>query len=716
MIVVRGDLLAPAERDCLTAAARVILLSRQGSLAEQVARAEPPALALPRRRERRAPAAEADLSEPAPPPPPREFDNGLGGFVEDGREYLITLGEGQWTPAPWINVIANARLGFQVSESGAGYTWAENSRENQLTPWSNDPVSDPPGETIFVRDEDSGRVWGPTLLPIREDAWPYHCRHGQGYSRFIHRSHGIELELLQYVPTEDPVKISRLRIVNRSGRTRRLSVTAYAEWVLGFSRAATAPFIVTGLCGETGAILARNAWTVDFPGRVAFLDLRGKQTAWTGDRAEILGRNGTLDHPAALERGRPLSGRVGTGLDPCGALQQTLVLEPEEETEVVVLLGQGENEAEARALVARYRTADLDGVLRAVTTLWDDLLGAVEVRTPDRSLDLMLNRWLLYQTLACRVWARAGFYQAGGAFGFRDQLQDVMALTVAARDIARAQLLRAASRQFLEGDVQHWWHPPSGRGVRTRISDDLVWLPYAAAHYVAVTGDGSVLDEEAPFLEGPPLTDDQAEAYFEPTVSGQRASLFEHGARALDRSLAVGSHGLPLMGGGDWNDGMNRVGPRGRGESVWLGWFLVATLEQWAPIAAARGEDARAARWRAHATAVREALEAHGWDGDWYRRAYFDDGSPLGSTRERGVPHRFHRPVVGGALGRGRPRPRVPGHGRGGGVSGAARAGASAALHAARSCARAATPAISAPTRRASGRTAASTLTGPCGR
>jgi len=630
VIVVRGDLLSPAERDCLSAAARVILLSRQGSLAEQVARAEPPAL--PRRRERRASIDEVALPEPAPTPPPREFDNGLGGFVDDGREYLITLGEGQWTPAPWINVIANARLGFQVSESGAGYTWAANSRENQLTPWSNDPVSDPPGETIYVRDEDTGRLWGPTLLPIREDAWPYYCRHGQGYSRFTHRSHGIELELSQYVPTEDPVKISRLRIANRSGRPRRLSVTAYVEWVLGPSRTTTAPFVVTGLCEATGALLARNAWTVDFPGRVAFLDLRGTQTAWTGDRAEILGRNGTLDHPTGLERGQPLTGRVGAGLDPCGALQRTLTLEADEETEVVVLLGQGDTEDEARTMIERYRRADLDAVLREVMTLWDDLLAAVEVRTPDRSLDLMLNRWLLYQTLACRVWARAGFYQAGGAFGFRDQLQDVMALTVAARDVARAHLVRAASRQFREGDVQHWWHPPSGRGVRTRISDDLVWLPYAAAHYVAVTGDGSVLDDEAPFLEGPLLAADQHEAYFEPTVSAERATLFEHGARALDRSLAVGPHGLPLMGGGDWNDGMNRVGPRGRGESVWLGWFLFATLEQWAPLAATRGEEARAVRWRAHAVALREALEAHGWDGDWYRRAYFDDGSPLGST------------------------------------------------------------------------------------
>jgi cyclic beta-1,2-glucan synthetase len=630
VIVLRGDLLSPDERDCLSAAARVILLSRQGSLAEQVARAEGPAAA--RRRERRPAPARRAAPEPLPARPPWEFDNGLGGFVEDGREYMIALGEGQWTPAPWINVIANERLGFQVSESGAGYTWAANSRENQLTPWSNDPVGDPPGETIYVRDEDTGHLWGPTVLPIREDARPYHCRHGQGYSRFTHRSHDIELELLQYVPLEDPVKISRLRVANRSARTRRLAITAYAEWALGPSRPTTAPFIVTGMCPRTGALLARNAWTVDFAGRVAFLDLAGKQTAWSGDRTEILGRNGTLDHPEALERGQPLSGRVGAGLDPCGALQVTLTLAAGEEAEVVVFLGQGESEAEAQALIERSREADLDAVLEAVTTRWDDLLAAVQVKTPDRSLDLMLNRWLLYQALACRVWARAGFYQAGGAYGFRDQLQDVMSLTVAARDIARAHLLRAASRQFPEGDVQHWWHPPSGRGVRTRISDDLLWLPYAAAHYIAVTGDRSVLDEEAPFLEGPRLADDQLESYFEPTVSAERASLFEHGARAIDRSLAVGAHGLPLMGTGDWNDGMSRVGPKGRGESVWLGWFLVATLGEWAPIAAARGETARAERWIAHAANLREALEAHGWDGDWYRRAYFDDGTPLGST------------------------------------------------------------------------------------
>jgi cyclic beta-1,2-glucan synthetase len=630
IIVLRGDLLSAAERDCLAAAARVMLPSRLGTLAEQVGRVE--RAAAPRRRERRPTPDRQDGSEPSPRRPRREFDNELGGFVEDGREYSIVLDEGHWTPAPWINVVANEQLGFQVSESGGGHTWSLNSRENQLTPWSNDPVSDPPGEVIYVRDEESGRLWGPTLLPIREDAWSYQCRHGHGYSRFMHDSHGIALELCQYVPLDDPVKISRLKITNHSRRSRRLTVTAYVEWVLGPARTTTAPYVVSELDEATGALFARNAWTLDFVGRVAFLDLAGKQTAWTGDRTEVLGRNGTLDHPEALERGDRLSGRVGGGLDPCGALQVSVVLAPGATTEVVVFLGQTASVGESRAVVQRYRATDLDAVLRAVTTRWDDLLAAVQVKTPDRSFDLMLNRWLLYQALACRVWARAGFYQASGAYGFRDQLQDVMALTAAARDVTREHLCRAAARQFPEGDVQHWWHPPSGRGVRTRISDDRVWLPFATAHYMAVTGDATVLDEQIPFIEGPALPDESLEAYFEPTVSAQRASLFEHCARALDRSLAIGSHGLPLIGTGDWNDGMNRVGAQGRGESVWLGWFLHTTLAEWAPIAEARGEAERARVWRAHLRALGQALETAGWDGDWYRRAYFDDGAPLGSA------------------------------------------------------------------------------------
>ena len=503
VFILRKDLVSAPARDALHTAARVLLLSRQGTLAEQLARAERatrPTLALPRR-----PAPPAPSLDAPPLRPDFEFFNGLGGFVDDGREYVTILGEGQWTPAPWINVVANPGFGFQVSESGAGYTWACNSRENQLTSWSNDPVTDPPGEAIYVRDEETGTLWSPTVLPIREEAWPYVARHGQGYSRFEHTSHGIRLHLLQFVPLDDPVKISRLTIENRSTATRRLSVTAYVEWVLSASRSAAAPFIVTEVDPDTGALLARNAWNVDFGDRVAFADLGGRQTAWTGDRTEFFGRNGTLDHPELLERGVRPSGAVGAGLDPCAALQAVIEVVPGGREEIVFFLGQTATVDEARALVTRYRAADLDRVLLAVTTDWDDVVGAVQVKTPDRSLDVMLNRWLLYQTLACRVWARSAFYQAGGAYGFRDQLQDVMALTVARRAVAREHLLRAAARQFVEGDVQHWWHPPSGRGVRTRISDDRVWLPYAVAHYLEVTGDAAVLDEVVPFLDGPTL-------------------------------------------------------------------------------------------------------------------------------------------------------------------------------------------------------------------
>jgi cyclic beta-1,2-glucan synthetase len=629
VFILRGDLISGEDRTLLQTAARAVLLSRRGTLAEQVERqqrSQTPALPLPR------PVLATKSLDVLPAPPELEFFNGLGGFTADGREYVTILGEGQWTPAPWINVIANPSFGFQVSESGSGYTWSINSRENQLTPWSNDPVSDPPGETIYVRDEDSGELWGPTVLPIREEAWPYTARHGQGYSRFGHASHGVSLDLLQFVPLDDPIKISRLTIENHSGRSRRLSVTAYVEWVLGVARSASAPFVVTEVDPETGAMLARNAWNGEFAGRVAFADLSGRQTEWTGDRTEFLGRNGTPDHPASLERGDRFSGKVGAGLDPCAALRTMVELRAGGRAEIVFLLGEAATSEEARTLVALYRGVDLDGTLRAVTKHWDDILGTVQVTTPDQAMNLMLNRWLLYQTLACRVWSRAAFYQAGGAYGFRDQLQDVMALMVTQRDVARAQLLRAAARQFVEGDVQHWWHPPSGRGVRTRISDDLLWLPYAVTHYLEVTGDVGLLDEVVPFLDGPALAGGQDESYFEPRVSAQSATLFEHCARALDRSLAVGSHGLPLIGTGDWNDGMNRVGAAGKGESVWLGWFLHTNLWEFARLADTRGEHQRAEMWRLHVSALKAALELKAWDGEWYRRAYFDDGTPLGSA------------------------------------------------------------------------------------
>ena len=627
--VLRGDQLSADDRTLLQAVARAVLLSRGGTLADQVLRLERPVRTL---RARTAPAVARREPPFTPPRPELEFFNGLGGFAEEGREYVTILGPGQSTPAPWLNVIANESFGFTVSESGSGYTWSGNSRENQLTPWSNDPVSDSPGEAIYIRDDEDGALWSVGALPIRDEESTYLAGHGMGYSRFEHERDGVRLDLVQFVPADEPVKVSVLTIENRSGRSRRLSVTAYAEWVLGTARGAAAPQIVTTLDATTGAILARNAWNTEFAGRVAFLDLGGRQAAWTADRTEFVGRNGALDRPAGLERGHRLKGAVGAGLDPCAALQTSFELAVGERTQVVVLLGEAAGAGAAAELIARTRASDLAAALRTVRTRWDDLVANVQVRTPDRSMDIMLNAWLLYQTLSCRVWARTALYQAGGAYGFRDQLQDVIALTTARPDLTREQLLRAAAHQFPEGDVQHWWHPPSGRGVRTRISDDRLWLPYVAGRYLAVTGDSGVLDEVVPFIEGPGLGAGQMDSYSQPEISAESASLFEHCARAIDVSLGVGAHGLPLMGSGDWNDGMNRVGQDGRGESVWLAWFLHVVIGEFGPIAEARGERQRVSRWRAHATALTQALEREGWDGDWYRRAYFDDGTPLGSA------------------------------------------------------------------------------------
>jgi cyclic beta-1,2-glucan synthetase len=631
--VLRSDLIPAPTRALLLSMARAVLVGRRGTLSEQLNRLadDSSATSLPPRRI----AAAAPGPQAVVEPPNIEFFNGLGGFAADGREYVTVLSGGRSTPAPWINVIANPGFGFLAAVEGSGYTWAGSSRENKLTPWSNDPVTDRPGEAIYLRDEDSGELWGPTALPIRDDAAPYVARHGQGYSRFEHRAHGVALELLQYVPLDDPIKISRLTIRNQSGRSRRLSVTAYVEWVLAPTRAASALSLVTWIDPQTGALLARNPWSTSFGTQVAFADLAGRQSAWTADRREFLGRNGTLDNPAALAAGSTarLSGRVGAGLDACSALQCLVALKPGETVEVVSFLGQAASAQAAQELVNRYRAANLDGALRAVVGFWDELLGTVQVKTPDRSMDILLNRWALYQTLACRVWARSAFYQSSGAYGFRDQLQDCMALELARPAMTRAHLLRAAGRQFLEGDVQHWWLPESGQGVRTRISDDRVWLAYAVAHYVETSGDDAVLDESVEFLEGQQLKPGEHDAFFRPMVADQRASLYEHCARALDDCLAVGEHGLPLMGTGDWNDGMNRVGERGRGESVWLGWFLLTALAAFEPLAFARADQAlRLARWQAHRAALGAALEQGGWDGAWYRRAYYDDATPLGSS------------------------------------------------------------------------------------
>ncbi len=632
VFALRAEAMSGESRLALQSAARVVLIARRGTLGEQLDRLEEPSAETAVPAVRPAPR----LARPAAEQAPRqdlEFANGTGGFGADGREYVTLLKPGVSTPMPWINVIAQPQFGFQVSSSGAGFTWSRNSRENALTTWSNDAVADPPAEAVYVRDDDSGELWSPTAAPIRDPEGSYRASHGQGYSRFEYTSRGIALQLLQFVPRGRSVKVSQLKIRNEGGKPRRLSVCAYAEWSLGPGRIANAPFIVTDRCAQTGALLARNPWNAQFGARTAYLDMGGAQLEGTCDRREFLGLDGSLDAPAALRGQLPLTGRTGAGFDPCATLLTAVDIPAGGSRELVVFLGQAEDAAGAVTDIRAARNLHLEQALEEVSGSWDELVSKVQVSTPDRALDLMLNRWLPYQTLACRVWARTAFYQSSGAYGFRDQLQDCMALTTLAPAIAREHLLRAAGRQFLEGDVQHWWMPETGKGIRTHISDDRVWLAYCAAHYVSATGDRAVLDEQVPYLIGEPIPEGASDNYFEPRVSDQLACVYEHCAHALDASLAVGAHGLPLMGSGDWNDGMNLVGAAGRGESVWLGWFLCAALEQFSVLASARGDSAHEQRWLAHREALRAALESAGWDGDWYRRGYFDDGSPLGAAR-----------------------------------------------------------------------------------
>ncbi|HET9389575.1 MAG TPA: protein ndvB, partial [Steroidobacteraceae bacterium] len=645
VIPLRAGDIPEQTRALLRSAARVVIDPRRGSLRDQLdAASRESSPAAQGQREPRAPGAAARVTEFAPAaasapgqgsahatPEDLEFFNGLGGFAANGREYVTVLAPGQATPAPWVNVVTNPHFGFQVSADGGCFTWSRNSREHQLTPWSNDPVTDRPGEVLYLRDEDSGELWSATPSPAGHPAATYTARHGQGYSRFEHTADGLESDLLMFVSMDDPIKISRLRIRNGSGRARRVSVTAYAEWVLGTSRGAAGPFILTDLDSDTGALFARNPWDAAFGSRTAFADLAGKQAQWSADRSEFLGRHGTLRRPAALAARTSLSGRVGAGLDPCCALQTALLIQPGETAETVFFLGETEDPNTARTLLRGIRQTDLESLFRQVVGRWDDLLGTVQVRTPERAMDIILNRWMLYQALACRIWARTAFYQASGAYGFRDQLQDSMAVIVTRPDLTREHLLRAAGRQFPEGDLQHWWLVPLGQGVRTRIADDTVWLAYCTHHYIESTGDVAVLDEPIHFLKGRALKPGEHDAFYQPEESGESASLFEHCARALDHSLRVGEHGLPLFGTGDWNDGMNRVGEAGRGESVWLGWFLQYALTAFAPLAAARGDREHEQKWRAHAAALQKALEL-AWDGEWYRRGYFDDGTPLGSA------------------------------------------------------------------------------------
>ncbi|HXH32620.1 MAG TPA: glucoamylase family protein [Bacteriovoracaceae bacterium] len=630
----RTDLIPNEDIILLRTVSRVILNAEKGSLEEQL-KLRKAVIHYPQSLVAKTTSAGNALGtskEAAFHTPDLDFYNGLGGFADGGKEYVIILKEGQWTPAPWINVIANSHdFGFIVSESGLGYTWSANSRENRLTPWSNDPVSDPAGEVIYLRDEDSGKFWSMTPLPIREPE-PYLIRHGQGYTRFEHTSHGIEQSLEVFVALEAGVKFGRVKLKNTGSTPRRISVTSYVEWVLGFHRGSTAAYIIPEHDPQTGAILARNPYNNEFASRIAFADISEVERSFTCDRREFIGRNGSLKTPAALTR-VGLSGTTGAGVDPCAAFQTKLEIAPGETATVVIVLGQADTVENARHVILKYRDKQqVESALQSAKAYWEKTLNVIEIKTPDKAMDLLVNKWLLYQTLSCRIWARSAFYQSGGAFGFRDQLQDVMALAHSHPQITRAQILTAAARQFKEGDVQHWWHPPTGRGVRTHFSDDLIWLPFVVTYYVKLTGDTSVLDEVIPFIEAPVLLPGQDDAYTHPQISDDAGTIYEHCARTLDRSLKVGAHGLPLMGAGDWNDGMSRVGHEGRGESVWVAWFLYTTLKKFIPLCERAGDQMRIEAYQNHLVHIKDAVEKNAWDGDWYRRAYFDDGTPLGSA------------------------------------------------------------------------------------
>ena len=625
----RAEAMSPESRLAFQVAAHVVLVSRRGTLEEQLNRLEDSSaeeeVPLPRRAARSLRSTAAEI--------PLELFNGTGGFSADGREYVIVLRPGQSTPMPWINVVAQPQFGFQVSAVGSGFTWSLNSQQNRLTPWSNDAVCDPAAEALYVRDDDSGELWCPTAAPIRDPGGIYVARHGQGYSRFEYTSRDISLNLLQFVPLAASVKVSRLTVRNDGSRSRRLTVCAYASWVLGSVRAAAAPFVLTELCAHTGAAIAHNPWNDQFARRTSYLDMGGAQTSASCDRREFFGAGGNAGAPESLRTvGTALSGRSGAGLDPCAALLTSIELAAGESREIVVFLGQAEDRAAASEAIRTSRALDLERAFTELAASWEQMFDTVKVTTPDRSFDLLLNRWLLYQTLACRVWARSGFYQSSGAYGFRDQLQDCLALTHLRPEITRAHLVRAVGRQFIEGDVQHWWMPESGRGIRTRISDDRVWLAYCVAEYLKTSGDQTLLDERVAYLTGDAVPTGASDAYYEPGVSEVTETVYEHCVRALDASLTAGAHGLPLIGTGDWNDGMNLVGADGRGESVWLGWFQCTALMAFIALAEARHDVERVQRWQSHYEALRTALEAAGWDGDWYRRGYFDDGSPLGSA------------------------------------------------------------------------------------
>jgi cellobiose phosphorylase len=623
-----ADQISAEDRTLLQTVARVIISDTHGNLVDQVNRRSKSKPGIPT-----FPVSTVHPSrDKVVPPDGLQFHNGLGGFRADGREYVITIGGKRSTPLPWINVIANRNFGTILSESGSSYTWAENAHEFRLTPWDNDPVTDSSGEAYYIRDEETGQFWSPMPLPVRGKS-PYVTRHGFGYSVFEHSEDGIASETWVYVDLEATIKFVVLKIQNRSGRPRKFSATGYIEWVLGSQRPKSAMHIVSELDSNTGALIAKNPYNTEFQNQVAFFDVDDAMYSFTTDRAEFLGRNGTVRNPDGIHRVR-LSGKTGAGLDPCASIQVPFELDNDQEREIIFRIGTGKGIQNTIGTIRHFRGSEAAlRSLEKIHAFWQSTLGSVQIETPDRALNILANGWLIYQVLSCRLWGRTGFYQSGGAFGFRDQLQDVLALLHIDPQLAQQQILLAASRQFSEGDVQHWWHPPLGRGVRTQCSDDFIWLAFATCRYVTSTGDIRILDELVPFIEGRKLNAHEESYYDLPLISESKTSLYDHCKRAIHHAFRFGTHGLPLIGSGDWNDGMNLVGIEGKGESVWLGFFLYDVLKRFSKIAILQKDDAFALECEEQANQLEKNINQNAWDGNWYVRAFFDDGSRLGSSQ-----------------------------------------------------------------------------------
>ncbi|RYF96992.1 MAG: cyclic beta 1-2 glucan synthetase, partial [Chitinophagaceae bacterium] len=622
------DQISSEDRILLQTVARVIISDKKGSLADQLKKKIPIANITPYLTPAQlvTPLAEAVYDYPD-----RIFNNGLGGFSPEGHEYIIVSGK-QSTPAPWVNIIANKNFGSIISERGSSYTWFENAHSYRLTPWHNDPVQDTGGEAFYLRDERSGHFWSPSPYPAKGVS-EYVTKHGFGYSVFEHRETGITTDMEIFADTEAAIKFVILNIHNESGKDRKLSATGFMQWVLGDLTPKSAMHIHTQHDPSTGALIASNPYNTEFAQKVCFFDADDNNKTFTSSRTEFIGRNGSLQKPDAMKRVR-LSGKTGTGFDSCAALQMVFELGPDERKQIIFRLGAANSIGEARNLIQQFKgVGPALEALDKVHHLWSTLLHKVRVETPDAAFNYMANGWLMYQTIACRLWGRSGFYQSGGAYGFRDQLQDTLAALHADATLTRDQILLAASRQFKEGDAQHWWHPPMGRGVRTHCSDDYLWLPFVASKYIQHTNDTAILDEIVGFLEGRPVNQNEESYYDMPGTSPDKATLYEHCKLAVQHGFRYGVHGLPLIGAGDWNDGMNMVGKDGKGESVWLGFFLYDVLQKFIPVARLKGDDAFAAECERQAADIKENINSNAWDGSWYLRAFFDDGTPIGSSQ-----------------------------------------------------------------------------------